>query len=70
MQVIGAGHLKGVKSDNFIQIELPQKEPALADTIKRGSLDQVQKTPSEIIHINNEAEDEDVHFLAELEREN
>ena len=29
-----------------------------------------QKTPQEIILINNEAEDEDVQFLAELEREN
>ena len=59
-----------MKSDNFIQIELPQKEPALADTMKRSIPSNNQKTPQEIIHINNEAEDEDVQFLAELEREN
>ena len=71
MEVVGADHLRGVNSDNFIQIELPQKEPALADTMKRGKPNSSnQKTPQEIILINNEAEDEDVQFLAELEREN
>ena len=38
--------------------------------MKRSNLSNNKKTPQEIIHINNEAEDEDVQFLAELEREN
>ena len=38
--------------------------------MKRSIPSNNQKTPQEIIHINNEAEDEDVQFLAELEREN